>query len=36
MWNYGQERLGFFCLTYVEPKHQSDEQTRQMKMNFSA
>ena len=23
MWKYGQE--GFFRLTYVEPKHQSDE-----------
>ena len=23
MWKYGQE--GFFLLTYVEPKHQSDE-----------
>ena len=23
MWKYGQE--GFFHLTYVEPKHQSDE-----------
>ena len=22
MWKYGQE--GFFCLTYVEPKHQRD------------
>ena len=34
MWKYGQE--GFFPLTYVEPKHQSNSHNQLVQVIFNA